>query len=121
MISNLACRPREFGDRAQAGIEQFGITVDVVQHLLDQLMVELDAGGGDAAPMGDHTYKLFAMSKPTHGTTVRDLLDAVATYAITALQGSKAEVLHARHDVSHDADQPRGISWPTFGRSRPTS
>merc|ERR1719265_446772 len=50
-----------------------------------------------------NTYTLFAMSRKDEGITVQDLKDLSQIYNIVALQGSKAEDLHAKYDDNSDA------------------
>eukprot|EP00928_Gymnodinium_smaydae_P052821 TRINITY_DN36979_c0_g1_i1.p1 TRINITY_DN36979_c0_g1~~TRINITY_DN36979_c0_g1_i1.p1 ORF type:complete len:975 (-),score=161.74 TRINITY_DN36979_c0_g1_i1:65-2989(-) len=92
-----------FGDKLQAGIEQFSLTVDNVQKMLDQIMAQSGAGGEGAEYMEHNTFTLFAMSNPEVGISVQDLKDLSDIYSITSLQGEKAENLHGKYDVNQDA------------------
>eukprot|EP00927_Polykrikos_kofoidii_P006596 TRINITY_DN1266_c0_g1_i1.p1 TRINITY_DN1266_c0_g1~~TRINITY_DN1266_c0_g1_i1.p1 ORF type:complete len:990 (-),score=220.63 TRINITY_DN1266_c0_g1_i1:81-3050(-) len=92
-----------FGDKIQAGIEQFGTAVDIVEKLMDQIMAQSGAGGEQADEMVYNTYNLFAVTDQERGITVQDLSDVSGIYSITALQGSKAEDLHEKYDVNQDA------------------
>lgn len=92
-----------FGDKLQAKMEQFSTTIDLVQNMFDQIMTKVSGGGGNDEYMELNTYTLFAMSRKDEGITVQDLKDLSQIYSITALQGSKAEDLHAKYDDNQDA------------------
>eukprot|EP00928_Gymnodinium_smaydae_P071039 TRINITY_DN54724_c0_g1_i1.p1 TRINITY_DN54724_c0_g1~~TRINITY_DN54724_c0_g1_i1.p1 ORF type:complete len:1020 (-),score=238.14 TRINITY_DN54724_c0_g1_i1:119-3178(-) len=92
-----------FGDKIQAGIEQFGTTVDTVEKMMDQMMAQAGMGGENAEYMEDNTYSLFAITDAEKGIMVQDLVDVSGIYSITALQGKKAEEVHLKYDVNQDA------------------
>lgn len=92
-----------FGDKLQAGVEMFATAVDLVQKLFDQIMAQMKGGGGPDPYMEDNTYTLFAMTDTDKGISVQDLKDVSGIYSITALNGAKAEEMHAKYDINKDA------------------
>lgn len=92
-----------FGDKLQAGVEMFGTAVDLVQKLFDQVMSQINGGGGPDPYMEENTYTLFALTDKAKGITVQDLKDVSGIYSITALQGDKAEEMHGKYDLNKDA------------------
>lgn len=93
----------KFGDKLQAGVEMFGITIDVVQKLFDGIMSGMNGGAGGNDPyMELNTFTLFALTDKENGIMVQDLKDVANIYSITALQGSKAEQMFALYDVNKD-------------------
>lgn len=92
-----------FGDKVQAGVEQFGTSIDIVQKMFDQIMSEMNPESGDPEYMRHNTYTLFAVTDPTVGITVQDLKDVADIYSISALQGAKGEQMHLKYDANKDA------------------
>lgn len=92
-----------FGDKLQAGVEMFATAIDLVQKMFDQIMAQMAGGGGSDAYMEENTFTLFALSGKNNGITVQDLKDVSSIYSIAALNGEKAEDIHAKYDIDRDA------------------
>mmetsp|Transcript_86202 Transcript_86202/g.238997 ORF Transcript_86202/g.238997 Transcript_86202/m.238997 type:complete len:1117 (-) Transcript_86202:109-3459(-) len=90
-----------FGDRIQAGITVFSITLDRVQKLFDQIMSQLAGHGENEQAMLDATFALFDVSN-TGYVTVTDLKEVASLYRITALQGRVPQDLVDMYDATGD-------------------
>jgi len=95
-----------FGDKLQAGVEQFSTTIDVVQKLFDQVMLQLNPPSDNPELfqyMMQQTFAMFALTNATAGIMVQDLQDVAEIYGVSALQGSKSEQMFQKFDANKDA------------------
>mmetsp|Transcript_8009 Transcript_8009/g.14664 ORF Transcript_8009/g.14664 Transcript_8009/m.14664 type:complete len:978 (-) Transcript_8009:101-3034(-) len=90
-----------FGDKVQAGIEVFTLTLDTVQQIFDQIMVQLKGTGANEDAMLHHTYSLFDVSN-TGKVSAFDLADVANMYGITLLQDEKGSALFKKYDADQD-------------------
>lgn len=95
-----------FGDRLQAGIEGFSTTIDRVQKMFDKMMERMASSGGNAEYMEHSTFNLFDADF-SGGLSLDDLRFASQAYAITALEGTKSEELHAKYDADDSGELDR--------------
>jgi hypothetical protein len=102
-----------FGDKLQAGIETFSVTIDKIQKIFDQLMEQLADSGGNSDFMRENTFNLF--DTDFSGTiSLKDLKKAAEVYGITALQGTKAEELHRKYDTNEDLELDKDTEYYHF-------
>jgi hypothetical protein len=93
----------KFGEKVQAIIESFSITLDRVQKVFDQVMASLSGGGSNEALMMHQTFHMFdAMN--TGAVTVAGLQDVAHLYDVPALQGSKSEHIVKKFDADKSGD-----------------
>mmetsp|Transcript_126040 Transcript_126040/g.245869 ORF Transcript_126040/g.245869 Transcript_126040/m.245869 type:complete len:978 (+) Transcript_126040:119-3052(+) len=91
-----------FGDKIQATIEGFSMSLDLVQKIFDQLMSTMSSGAGEGEEqMLYETWFLFDVSD-NNFFTADDLSDVANMYGITALQGSKSSELFKKYDGNSD-------------------
>jgi len=92
----------KFGDKIQASLSMFSVTVDRVQKLFDQIMSKLHGYGANEDELLAETFNLFDVSN-TGLITAKDLQDVSKLYSITALQGSLAQKLVSKYDLEGDS------------------
>jgi hypothetical protein len=93
----------KFGDKVQAIIESFSVTLDRVQKVFDQVMASMSSGGSNEALMLHQTFHMFdAMN--TGVVTTEGLQDVGHIYDVPALQGKKSHALVVKYDADKSGD-----------------
>jgi len=87
----------KFGDKIQAGLETFTVTLDLVQKLFDQVMAQLNGRGANEEEMLNQTFALFDSNQNGY-ITAEDLHQVADLYSMTAFQGEKADILVKKYD-----------------------
>jgi|Transcript_85929 hypothetical protein len=95
----------KFGDKLTQALEGFSNGLDKVQKIFDQVMAQLAGKAHNATSelMIHDTFNLFDVSH-TGSITVDDLKEVGELYGISALQGSKPEVLLRKYDANGDKE-----------------
>lgn len=91
-----------FGDRIQAYVRQFSITLDKAQKLFDHVMSSLSLRGAGEAQMRQHTFNLFDVSNTGH-ISAQDLKEVSRLYGVTALAGPKSDEMVHLYDQDNDS------------------
>jgi len=93
----------KFGDKIQAVIEGFSVTLDRVQKLFDQIMARLASGASEASEeqLEYETFTLYDVDN-SGNIKVEDLKSVAQLYGVTALKGTKPEDLLPKYDTDGD-------------------
>lgn len=93
----------KFGDKVQAIIESFSVTLDRVQKIFDQVMASMAKKGANVDDMEHETFHLFDTTN-TGTIEVIDLQNVAKIYNIPALQGNKSSHLVKKYDEDQSGD-----------------
>jgi hypothetical protein len=102
-----------FGEKLQAGIESFSVTIDKVQKIFDQLMEQMSGAGDNADFMRLNTFNLFDTDF-SGSLSLKDLKAAAEVYQISALAGTKSEELHRKYDTNEDLELDKDTEYALF-------
>lgn len=96
----------KFGDKVQAIIEAFSLTLDYVQKVFDQIMAASAGKGSNSEQMEHETFHIFDTTNT--GTILPlDLKRTGHVWNIPALQGNKSDDLVKRYDKDGGGDLDR--------------
>lgn len=93
----------QFGDKVQAMLESFSVTLDKVQKIFDDAMKSLAEATDMEDIMVHNTFTLFDISN-TGGVTANDLKLVAQTYKVSPLQGAKSDKLVQQYDIDGSED-----------------
>eukprot|EP00933_Yihiella_yeosuensis_P000540 TRINITY_DN10084_c0_g1_i5.p1 TRINITY_DN10084_c0_g1~~TRINITY_DN10084_c0_g1_i5.p1 ORF type:complete len:1104 (-),score=237.24 TRINITY_DN10084_c0_g1_i5:229-3330(-) len=91
----------KFGDKIQAGIEEFSVTLDRAQKIFDAVMASLHGQGKNHAEMLDTVWELFDVTEDGK-VTAEDLKQVADVFSMSALAGSKAQEMIDKYDTDGD-------------------
>ncbi|CAE7252574.1 unnamed protein product [Symbiodinium pilosum] len=93
----------QFGDKVTKGLEDFSSTLDKAQKMFDQVMAQLNGGGNNSDLMIEQTWPIFD-DDDSGEVSSTELKNVGNWFAISALQGNKAEALIKKYDASGDGE-----------------